>query len=519
LRFEPAVSFQRILCIAFPHLSSDRALRQHRWPATTPLVLVQMQHSVARVVALSPAAHRAGLRPGATLAASRAVLPALRDLPHDAAADTRALESLAVLLGRFSPIIGIADGRTLALDITGCGALYSGESCLFREAVDAAAAQGYHVRAAVASTAAAARAIANFGSEPRALLEPNCDIEALLPLPPRALLPHCADVKNLAPDPAVHKLDALGVSTIGALLRLPRAALTARVGAGILLQLDRALGLAADPIAPHRPAEPPRAKLTFAGAVDSLESIFLASAGLCRDLADELAARRLGARELRCVLERSDGPPDSFSVAFSEPRRSGQWFESVVRARLERIDLGLGVTALEISVASAEPLADREPTLFETESKPNISEDFRALLDRYEARLGPQRIGWISPLDDYRPERSFAVVRARPAAGGAQTSMIQTPTIPAAPRPLRVLRKPQLVSVEWDSGGRPVSLRFGAEISPVSRALGPEIVETGWWDAAPVARRYFLAECAGGRGYWLFRDAATGQSFVHGFFT
>jgi protein ImuB len=517
------------------------------------LALVEHQRSTIRVAALSAAAERAGLRAGMTLAQARAIAPALRDLPHDAKEDRRALEALAVSLGRFSPIVGITGDRALALDVTGCAALFGGEEPLARGAAAEASARGYASRWAVASTPAAARAIATHGPNPTFLAAPDADIDALVGLPPVSLG---------IPQEAAARLAALGVTTIAALLRLPRAALAARVGPEVSLQLDRALGLVSDPIAAHRATSMPSEKLVFAGAVDRHEPIQLAIEQLARGLAAQLEGLRLGARALACVIERPEAPPERLLVSLSRARRSAAWFMSVLKARFERIDLGLGITSIELSVASAEELPHGEPEWFEGgAAKANVSEELRALLDRFAARLGERSFGWVSTRDDARPERAWALapqpfaakplaqgepaaarpLAAKPLAQGepaaarplaakplAQGEPAAARALAAKPldrvartprRPIRLLAKPAPLEVEWDADGAPARLRGrGESWQRVAAAAGPEHIETGWWDGGEVARAYFEVRRENGEEWWVYRDLATGRGYVHGLF-
>jgi protein ImuB len=440
-----------------------------------------------------------------TLAQARAIAPALRDLPHDPKEDRRALEALAVSLGKFSPIVGIVGERALALDVTGCAPLFGGEEPLARAAASAALARGYGSRWAIASTVAAARAIASHGPNPTFLAEPDADADALVGLPPVSL--------GISEE-AARRLAALGVATIAGLLRLPRAALTARVGPEVLLQLDRALGLVSDPIPAHRASALPSEKLAFAGAVDRPEPIALAIGELARGLAAQLEALRLGARALACVIERPEAPPERHVIPLSQPRRSAPWFVSVLVARFERIDLGLGITSIELAVESAEELPHGEPEWFEgAGAKPGVSEELRALLDRFAARLGEGSFGWVSTRDDARPERAWALApNPNKTTEGSGAG--------AAPRrPLRLLARPAPIEIEWDADGAPARLRArGESWERVAGAAGPEHVETGWWDGGEVARAYFETRRENGEEWWVFRDLATGRGYVHGFF-
>jgi protein ImuB len=42
--------------------------------------------------------------------------------------------------------------------------------------------------------------------------------------------------------------------------------------------------------------------------------------------------------------------------------------------------------------------------------------------------------------------------------------------------------------------------------SPLTLIAGPERIEAGWWDDAPVARDYFIAENTLGQLLWIYRE-------------
>jgi protein ImuB len=58
---------------------------------------------------------------------------------------------------------------------------------------------------------------------------------------------------------------------------------------------------------------------------------------------------------------------------------------------------------------------------------------------------------------------------------------------------------------------------------PLQLLGGPERIETGWWEGAPVARDYFIAQARGGELLWLYRlrpapEAGQPGWFLHGRF-
>ena len=48
---------------------------------------------------------------------------------------------------------------------------------------------------------------------------------------------------------------------------------------------------------------------------------------------------------------------------------------------------------------------------------------------------------------------------------------------------------------------------------------GPQRIESGWWDEAPVARDYYVAADAANARFWIFQDLRAPQRwYLHGVF-
>jgi len=505
-----------VVCLVFPRLSADRASRGDEALRREPLALALRERGTQRIAAVSALAARSGVRAGMTASEARAVEPALRVLLHRPDEDARALRALAAALGRLSPVVGLAGDDALALEAggsehlfaTGLPAAADGALACIRPASPgsiAALAQrlarerGFEARVAQASTVVAARALARF-AESAVAVAPGREADALAPLPPASL--------GISAEAAA-RLAALGVVTVEQLRRLPRSALPSRIGRDVLPQLDRALGLAADPIEPLRPRELPVERLELDARLVRPDALAFALKRLVDGLAAQLEGRRLGARVLLAIVERPDGPPERVAIELSEPRRSAALLLDLVRTRFERVDLGAGIAGLELRASAVEPLGLGEPALFgeagssiEDAVAGGAREGFRALLDRLAARCGAGAVGRVELREDHRPERAYALVRATGGRPGA-------PPPGASPmRPLRVFDPPPSVEVELDESGEPSQLRMPSDgpARRIVRAAGPERIETGWWDDAPASREYWIVEDERGSRWWLQRD-------------
>jgi protein ImuB len=90
--------------------------------------------------------------------------------------------------------------------------------------------------------------------------------------------------------------------------------------------------------------------------------------------------------------------------------------------------------------------------------------------------------------DDHRPELAWCVVQ------GAVDTQIDTPF-----------------------PNRPLWLIEPTPVERPARLLGkPERIEAGWWSGTDSSRDYYLAVSAEGSHWWLYRDAQSGQWFLHG---
>src|ERR1700726_1575355 len=93
----------RYLCLVLPYLPTDRFLRQQlgrAWRSAgrrddSPLAVVAKIKSALRLVALDATAERLGLSAGQALADARAMIPSLRVIDEDNAADTALLAAIA----------------------------------------------------------------------------------------------------------------------------------------------------------------------------------------------------------------------------------------------------------------------------------------------------------------------------------------------------------------------------------------------------------------------------------------
>jgi protein ImuB len=333
--------------------------------------------------------------------------------------DAAALRALAEWAHKLSPVVALDAPDGLLIDVTGCEAVYRGETRLVKHTIAQFAKLGVRARAAVAPTYACARAIARFWRKPAAIVLPGRQREALAPLPIAALNPSPQSLLGLA---------EVGIERIGQLLDLPRSTLPARFGDDLLLHLDRALGQGIETIQPVRPVPPPDVERVFEGPTDRVEAIELTVRDLLEEISRELLARESGARVLEVELARSDLAPERLTITLGRPSRDPRHLWKLLAPKLEKAHLGFGVEGVRLRIPSLGLLKHEQAEHWLAGRTQPARETQRArdeLLDTLSNRLGHERVLRFVVRESHTPERAFA---ERPMNAGSECA---APAFPA----------------------------------------------------------------------------------------
>ncbi len=515
----------RVLSLWLPSLATDRIRSQSAQdrPEAGPVATFAAERGALRLAAVCPLAARAGLRAGMMLADARAMLPGLAVHPAAPAADAALLERLAVWCERYTPYVAIDrshehPGGALWLDITGCAHLFGGEAALRQDLLERLVRRGLQARAAIADSPGAAWALARFGADDAAVVQPGGSQAALGPLPVTAL--------RLASEPTL-MLERLGLARIESLYPLPRQALAARFGDDLPRRLDQALGAAAEPISPRTPLPAHRAELGFVEPILQHEALLPVVRKLLAQLCCGLAAASAGARRLVLAFYRVDNSVESVAIGTSQPCRDPRQLARLFAEKLERIDPGFGIERAILAAEAVEPLLP-QPLAWRAMGAGDLDQarDLAPLVDRQSNRLGSEAVVRLVPRASHIPERAqrktapFSIARSQPA-----------PALAEAPaRPLRLLAWPEPIeAVAPLPDDPPVLFRWRRALHKVARVRGPERLAPEWWrepDADPDAatRDYFAVEDTQGGRFWLFREglylaeAAMPRWYLHGLF-
>jgi protein ImuB len=468
---------------------------------------VVLEHE--RVLAVSHAAHAAGVRIGMRRGGVLMLLPEARIHDRCAQREAQGLHAVALALLQYTPQVAQGEDATLLMDVGASLRLFGGIRTLCRRVRDNVAALGFTATLGCAPTACGAwllaRARAGRHRHSRTLR-----MEALL-----RRLDRLAVLLLPAARPFAAWFDGIGCATLGDLRRLPRPGLQRRCGRDLLDLLDAAYGLAPELHEWIAPPETFRARIELFDRIDSAELLLASARGLLLQLVGWLCARQLAVERIRLDLEHERGrvarPPTGVELALADAVWHDEHLVRLLKERLAKLTLEAPVIGLVLEALQVRPMAPPTESLFPEPG--GTEEDRTRMLELLVARLGADNVLQAMPSADYRPEQANLWVpvhqKVRDAARAAQL-----PLDPASlPRPTWLLAKPIALLMR---NHRPF---YG---SPLTMASSPERIEAGWWNG-PQTRDYFIAEGRDHALYWVYRerigtDDAEPRWYLHGLF-
>lgn len=442
------------------------------------------------LLAINAAARSGGVCPGMTLAAAGALLPELQHRERRRESEARALKQLAAWCLCITPRVSLQPPAAVLLEVGGSLRYFGGLERLLGRVRSGVAALGHPLQTGVAPTPTAAWLLARAG-ESTPVTRPGELADRLAELP----------IETLALEP--RQLDALrglGIPTLGGLRELPAAGLSRRLGPGLLRQLARAYGEAADPRRDWRPPPRFRSRLELTAEVEGVEALRPGLQQLIQELCGYLQGLGAGIRRFRLLLEHLHRAATPVMVGLLAPGRDSERLLALLDEQLGRVELPAGVIAVEIAAGELEPLAAETAALLPGEHGGPPDAGWEALVETLAARLGERTVRGLAVQAEHRPERAWQY--AKPGRGD---------TAPAGgERPLWLLPRPEPLTT---AGGLP---RWRG---PLVLERGPERIESGWWDGEDVARDYYIAHNPGGERLWVYRDRRRERGwYLHGLF-
>jgi protein ImuB len=417
--------------------------------------------------------------------------------------DEERLIRLAERAQRFTPRVSLALPDGLLLEVRGSLHLFAGVAGL-RAALTQ---ECLHLKVqpvlAFAPTPLAALIAARAG-QPLEILDPAQLTGQLALLPLSALR---------WPNETLARLKRMGVRTIGAVLRLPRAGFARRFGAAQLTMLDALTGRTPDVRAAHQVRARFRRRRELDCELQSHERLLAALAPLFAELGAFLRSRQCGVLELECRLTHRQTPVTCCVLRLASPFTDAQRLSELLGAQLRALQLPEPVRACELRASTLVPYVPGPAALWQPgEHGGDAGRETYGLIERLRARSGPEAVQGLTLLEGHRPESAWAVTGPPPVARTRRAAPGLAPEFSAAAlrRPLWLLPTPQRLAVRDGMPRRRGPLRLVSE---------PERIETGWWDGGEIARDYYTALDIHGVRLWVFRERAAPHGwYLHGVF-
>ena len=459
----------RWVCIVFPQLALDGVQRLHPDPAQ-PLALLAGTPQRRVLQTVNDAARALGLRSGQSLTAAHALVKTFTCAEYDPVEIERWQQFLAAWAYRFSSQVSVYYPRALLFEIESSLGLFGPwpqfETRLRQELTEL----GFRHRIVAAPNPAAARVLAN--------LHDGLAVgdEAL----PHALAPLPIDRAGLDPAAAT-ALSRMGLRTLAQVQALPRHTLARRFDASLLKHLDALTGQRPLALAFYQPPDRFDVRIELNFDVQSHQALLFPLRRLTADLSAFLCGRDSGVQRFDLHLEHAQAPDSVIKVGLLSAEREPAMLFELARGRLEQVQVSAPVRGFRLVAEDLPVFVPQRQDLFD--DRPQQTLPWEQLRERLRARLGDEAVQGLRFHADHRPE----------CAWQAATDKHPCPTLNKVQRPGWLLDEPTLLEEQ------------GVQI-----LMGPERIESGWWDGADIRRDYYLIQTRAGQQGWAFRSV--GQS-------
>ena len=275
-------------------------------------------------------------------------------------------------------------------------------------------------------------------------------------------------------------LELWGIGTLGAFLRLPRQALSDRLGA-IAGDWQAILkGEKCRLISIFKNPEIISESIDLEYFESNNEALVFICKSLLQTIESNVISKRVAIAGLKLVLELESGGELVRELRFAEPQARADGMLPVVRTFLESVGLESAVRRVELQARTTFGAAVQREW-FGRRELPQ-PQRWAETVSRLEALLGSDRVGIPVPPGSFRPD-GFSLF---PAQDGA-CKVAEEAYRPELPVPLRRYRPPMRVAVAGEGRGgwdRPLAVLTGPHSGRIVDSRGPFPASGNWWEAA-----------------------------------
>ncbi|SEN02102.1 protein ImuB [Pseudomonas sp. ok272] len=469
----------RWVCIVFPQLALDAVLRQRSDP-DEPLALLSGPPQRRVLQAVNESAKALGLRPGQSMSAAQALSKAFACADYDGAHVEHWQQFLAAWAYGFSSQVSVHFPRTVLFEIESSLGLF-GPWPQFEARLRAElTALGFRHRLVAAPNPLAARILAN-AHDGLAV----ADDQAL-----RALLGRMSVERIGLASTAASALSRMGLRTLSQVQALPRQTLARRFEAQVLKHIDTLLGERPLALAFYLPPDRFDVRIELNFDVQSHQALLFPLRRLTGDLSTFLVGRDCGVQRFDLHLEHAGLADSVIKVGLLSAERDPLMLFELARGRLEQVQVEAPVRGFRLVAQDLPSFVAQRRELFD--ERPQQSLPWEQLRERLRARLGDEAVQGLGFQGDHRPECAWQ------ASAPSQVAAV-----------LGDVQRPGWLLTE------PLPVNEGA----ARILMGPERIESGWWDGADVRRDYYLIETRAGAKGWAYRGVGdSGPLWLQGWF-
>jgi protein ImuB len=288
---------------------------------------------------------------------------------------------------------------------------------------------------------------------------------------------------------AVEKLQRVGIHTIQAVLKIPLADIAKRFDVEVATYIGKLTAQITHPVSFFHPKKSFNHVIELLYDIENIQILQGPLSQLLQSLEQFLKTRDLLTQTLVFTLSQRDEKSIELNIHSQQGEYLAKSWAILISLKLENITLSAPVFAIRLIV---------ENTYIRTPDKSDLFAGKQGRLSRLQlisllqAKLGEEAVSTPTLTNDYRPEQT--IQNSKQLVKSIQPFQLY------ALRPSFLLTPPQRLQEK------------------VSIAYGPERIETGWWDAKPITRDYFIARNQLGQWYWVFKTPEDAW-YLHGVFS